>query len=271
MQRSLALLFASASLDLAEASTIGRDGKVMLNDAALGRLSQATAGTLLALDLAPRDHPIEDVHRGVLTAIAALDRRGGGALGSAPGPEPEPAKLKAVGICELLLVKQQIKRYEPGEVAYIENVLAGETKTRITRQLDRIEEELVLVEEKERERETENQTTERFELNRETSRTQQNDQKTGFGLSLSGRYGPSIEFTSNLDVSSSSAVTNAQSLGVKYAKEVVERSKERIVEKVRTERRVTILREVEETTERAINNDTAEHRSGSYQFVDKIY
>ena len=191
--------------------------------------------------------------------------------GQAPTPSPGPPELRAVGVADLLVVKQQIKRYEAGEIAHIENVLAGEGKVRTHRQLNRTEEVISTLKEQEREKETELQTTERFELNRETSRTQKTDQKIGFGLSLSGKYGPTVEFDSKLDVSDQTTEENALKSSVKYAKDVVERSKERIVERVREERRLTILREVEEVNEHRLTNETGEHIAGIYQFVDKIY
>ena len=125
--------------------------------------------------------------------------------------------------------------------------------------------------EQQHEKENELQTTERFELNRETSKTMENDQKFGFGLTLSGKYGPTVEFSSNLNLSGETHETEAQKNAVTYAKEIVERSKERVVETIRTERRLTLLHEVEETNEHRLSNIGAVHSAGIYQFVDKIY
>jgi hypothetical protein len=260
-----------SALNIAKQATVNSNGNVVLNDAGLASVSQRTRQVAERLGRPLGGSDLEDVRAALLTAIRLRGRHGFGTPPANGPTDPRPAHLHAVGIAELLVVKQQIKRYEPGEVAYIENVLAGETKSRTTRTLDRVEETIISIEERERDRETENQSTERFELNRESSRTQQKDQKTGFGLSLSGRYGPSVDFSSNLDVSSGSTDTTTQSLSVQYAKDVVERSKETVVERVHNERRVTILSEIEETTDRAFANPDNVNRSGSYQFVDKIY
>lgn len=244
-------------------------GPMTLNAGALARLSARTRSTLEGLGLSLGSAPIGEL-------VAAID----GALtpaqpaddpGQAPTPSPGPAELRAVGVADLLVVKQQIKRYEAGEIAHIENVLKGEAKVRTHRQLNRVEEVVTTLKEQEREKEAELQTTERFELNRETSVTQKTDEKMGFGLSLSGKYGPTVEFSSKLDVSSQTTEESSLKSSVKYAKDVVERSKERIVERVREERRVTILHETEEVNEHRLTNETGEHIAGIYQFVDKIY
>ncbi|MBZ9605895.1 hypothetical protein [Phyllobacterium chamaecytisi] len=244
-------------------------GLFTLQASAIKRLSSRTKSTLEKLGVSLADIRIGDL-------VAAID----GALtppqpedtpGDPPAPSPRPAQLNAVGVADLLVVKQQIKRYEAGEIAHIENILDGESKLRTHRQLNRTEEVISTLKEQEHEKETELQTTERFELNRETTRTQQADQKVGFGLSLSGKYGPTVEFESKLDVSNQTSEENGLKNSVTYAKDVVERSKERIVERVREERRLTILREVEEVNEHRLTNESGEHSAGIYQFVDKIY
>ena len=145
------------------------------------------------------------------------------------------------------------------------------SKTRTHRQLDRTEEVFTTVKEQQHEKETELQTTERFELNRETTKTMDNDQKFGFGLTLSGKYGPTVEFSSNFNQSGATHQSKSQKNAVTYAKEIVERSKERIVETMRTERRLTLLHEVEETNEHRLSNIGPVHSAGIFQFVDKIY
>ncbi len=168
-----------------------RDRAITLNERGVSRLSVHTRAVLDGLGAPAGSTPFEQLLEALDTALLSPGRRPRGrpAPGPAVGPV-EPAHLRAVGIADLLVVKQQIKRYEAGEIAHVENVVAGESKVRTHRQLDRVEEVLATIDEREREKETESQTTERFELNRETTRTQEVDQKTGSGLSLSGKYGP---------------------------------------------------------------------------------
>ena len=261
--------------DLALSQTRDRSGgwpSFVLTAAAAARLSPETQAVLRELGVPAATSSYTQIIDALDLALSLVERLPRPRPGQpAPGPEPEPAYLKAVGVADLLLVKQQIKRYEAGEIAHIENLLAGESKTRTHRQLDRTEEVFISVKEQQHEKETELQTTERFELNRETAKTFEIDQKFGFGLTLSGKYGPTVEFSSNLNLSEESHETEAQKNAVTYAKEIVERSKERIVETMRTERRLTLLREIEETNEHRLENTSAVHSAGIFQFVDKIY
>jgi hypothetical protein len=243
-------------------------GAPALTPEAVQELSESTRTALHALGLA-LDHPRIDE---VMAAVdGELSPQPPSDPGEPPSPSQTPARLHSVGVADLLVVKQQIKRYEPGEIAHIENVMAGEGKVRMHRQLDRTEEVVDTIDDREHDKESEFETTERFELHHESSRTQHNDQKTGFGLSISGKYGPTVEFNSKLDVSSQTSAEAVARNATSYAKDVVERSKERLVERVREERRTTTLREVEETNEHRLTNTTGEHLAGIYQFVDKVY
>ena len=248
-----------------------RHAPLTLNDKGMSHLSPSARSILDRLGKPLKTTPFDELLEAVDSALTSSVRRGRRKPHVPAAEDAEPAHLRSVGIAELLVVKQQIKRYEAGEIAHVENVLAGESKIRTHRQLDRLEEVFASIDEREVEKETELQTTERFELNRETTRTQELDLKTGFGLTLSGKYGPTVEFTSNLEVAAETSDQTTQKNTVEYAKEIVERSKDRIVERVRKERRRTILREVEETNEHRLENESGEHRSGIYQFVDKIY
>lgn len=268
-KRELEKLDPLRDLNLSISRSNASGDPMTLKASALGRLSARTRATVEKLGVSLHDTPIGELVAAIDSALTPSQPEDN--PGQQPMPSPGPAQLRAVGVAELLVVKQQIKRYEAGEIAHIENVLKGEAKIRTHRQLNRTEEVLSTLKEQEHEKETELQTTERFELNHETSVTQKADEKTGFGLSLSGKYGPTVEFDSKLDISDQTTEENALKSSVKYAKDVVERSKERIVERVREERRLTILQEVEEVNEHRLTNESDEHIVGIYQFVDKVY
>ena len=48
-------------------------------------------------------------------------------------------------------------------------------------------------------------------MNQETSRTIQEDQKVNFGVNLSGKYGPYVEFSSNFALETSQSVEETNS------------------------------------------------------------
>lgn len=186
-------------------------------------------------------------------------------------PAPGPALVSPAGVADLLVVKQQIKRYEAAEIAHVENILAGEKKSRAHRRLERSEESFLSETETTRTQETELQTADRFELSREASETIKNDRKVGFDLSLSGKYGPTIEFSSSLSVEASTMEEQSEKSASRFAKDVVKRSLDRLTERQREVRTRTIIRETEETNLHEFTNSTAAHINGVYQFLDKIY
>ena len=122
-----------------------------------------------------------------------------------PGaPQAAPSNpIRPAGIGDLLIVRQQITRYEGGEVAHIENILKGESKGRTHRRLDRQEDTLTIETEATRTDEQESATTERFELQREVASTIEADASAKLGASVSGSYGPTVEFTVSAELESS--------------------------------------------------------------------
>jgi len=258
---------------------------------ALRSLAAQLSDLLLALLYAPRSTTtpiadIEEVYRTLLLLIAAFD------AGISAGAEHElveqdllevfsrpieiPKALAAsldrlsAGVADLLVVKQHIKCYEPGEIARIENVASGETRERAHRRLDRLEQTFETEIEREVESENELETTERFEVSKEANRTIKEDQQLSFGVNVSAAYGP-VQFGSDFDFSRSDSRELSVKEATTYAKEIVERSLERIQERVRRTQKTRIMREVEEQNSHGYNNETAEHRHAIYQFVDKIF
>ena len=96
--------------------------------------------------------------------------------------------IRPLGIADLKVVKSQLYKYDLGEVAHIENILKGETKTRTFRNLDRSETTIVNESESTKESEKETQTTERFELQKESSNVVQQDQQSSLGVTASYNF-----------------------------------------------------------------------------------
>jgi hypothetical protein len=249
----------------------------------IDRLSDETRQALKDQGIDPANIPIHTI---IMNIYTTLQQEGANAASNIVRRDAHPpAALEAQqdeiintrrdvrpsGVGKLLVVKQQIKRYDPSEVAHIENVLSGESKSREHRQLQQVEETFTNIFETTREEQTELETSQRFELKRETSRTIQQDQNVKFGLNLSGKYGPSVEFSSNFELETSQSVEETNSNSTNYAQDIVERSLEKIVEHVREERTRRILREIEEKNIHELTNNNGEHIRGVYQFVDKVY
>lgn len=252
----------------------GRRLVITVPDRLLARLSPRSRAVLGDRGLDPtREGLLAVLGRieGLLTAPDGADEPG---PDDPPPPEEEERPyLRTAGVAELLVVKQHLTGYERTEIAHVENVMATEHRSRTHRNLERVEETFTLERETTRETETELETAERFEMQKETSRTIEEDHRFNFGLTISGRYGPSVEFSSNSGMESSTSTQETAQSATTYAKDVMSRSLERIVERVREEQVRRVLREQEETNVHEFDNrgPGAEHVVGVYQFLEKVY
>jgi hypothetical protein len=179
--------------------------------------------------------------------------------------------IRPLGVGDLKVVKESLQRYVAGEVAHIENVLDGERKERTHRRLDRTEETLTIETETIEETEKDNQTTDRFELKKETEKTIQSDLSIDAGVTVSASYGP-VELGAYANFaygqSSTETVRNAQN----FARDVVDRSLTKIQKRAREERVTKTLKEIEETNLHGIDNSPGNgHVTGIYRWVDKEY
>jgi hypothetical protein len=179
--------------------------------------------------------------------------------------------IRPLGIGDLKVVKEKLLRYMTGEVAHIENVLLGESKERKHRRLDRSEETFTVEIEQVDEAERDTQTTDRFELKKETEKTIQTDMSIDAGVTVSASYGP-VELGAYANFAYSQSSTDTTRTSSNFARDVVDRSLTKIKKRAREERVTKTLREIEETNTHGLNNvGGAGHISGIYRWVDKEY
>jgi hypothetical protein len=207
------------------------------------------------------------------TSVVALDGLSAQVIthGSMTVPTSH-GSVQPVGVGDLLVVRQHIKRYEGGELAHIENVLDGEHHTRRVRRAQETETTITVEEETSKEEERDSQTTERFELQRESSAVIKDDVSFKAGLSVSGSYGPTVEFKASADFAMNHAKEEATKTASKYSKEVTDRASTKVTERRRTEQVLRTLEQFEDVTEHGIDNPAGNgHVIGAYQWVDKVY
>jgi hypothetical protein len=96
-------------------------------------------------------------------------------VGMDPAVPATHGTIKPVGVGDLLIVRQNLKRYEGGEVGHIENILKGEFKKREHLRKRETETTATVEVETKKEEERDTQTTERFELQREASQVVKED------------------------------------------------------------------------------------------------
>ena len=183
---------------------------------------------------------------------------------------PQPL-IRPLGIGDLKVVKQKLIGYYAGEVAHIENVLKSELKERKFKTFDRSEQTLVTTEELNEETEKDLQTTDRFELKKETEKTIQEDLSLEAGVTVSGSYGP-VEMTAHADFAYKTSTKDSQKTSSNYARDVVDRSVTKIQKKSKEVRTTKNIHEIEEINTHGFNNkDGAGHVTGVYRWVDKHY
>jgi hypothetical protein len=181
------------------------------------------------------------------------------------------ASIKPLGIGDLKVVKQKLKNYTAGEVAHIENVLRGEYKERKHRVLDRTEEIFTVSTETTEETIKDTQSTERFELKKESERTIDEQMSVQAGVTVSASYGM-VTFGAHGEFAYSTSSHEANKNASNFAREVIDRAVSKIQKRIREERTVKKIHEVEEINTHGIDNkDKADHAVGIYRWVDKHY
>jgi hypothetical protein len=184
---------------------------------------------------------------------------------------PQEGAFRELGIADLEVVKEEIRRYEFGEIAHIENVLKGEDQERTHRRLQRTEETYLTEEETTEATERDLQSTERFELQRETQESVREESSFDVGVTL--KYGGFVD----VEASTNYATKNASELSTRaastYARETIDRSVSRIQERVREQRVRTTVLEIEEKSLHKLDNTAqpAGHVVGVYRWVDKVH
>ena len=185
-----------------------------------------------------------------------------------------PGDLASINITtdELMVVEQTLRRYELGEVAHIENVLLGERKDRTHRRKENKEEFTFIETENIEDTERDLQSTDRFELQAESSKVINSDTSLGVGLTVSGKYGPTVEFSANTSFSRDTSREESNSTATSFSRDVTERAVSRVQQRVLERRTKREMLEVEETNFHQLNNVLGnDHIAGIYRWVDKIY
>ncbi|MBN1205946.1 MAG: hypothetical protein JXB05_13600 [Myxococcaceae bacterium] len=183
-----------------------------------------------------------------------------------------PTYVAPAGIGDLLIVRQTLRRYEFGEIAHVENALKGEFKERSHRRTETTE--VTTFEETETTHEAvrDLQSTDRFELKTEVSRTIQEDLRAQAGLTVTATYG-AVTATATGSFGYDRAIEEASRTASSYARDVVARSATRIQQRTLERRTTRNVLEVEELAKHGIDNakQPTGHVVGFYRWLDKVY
>ena len=108
-------------------------------------------------------------------------------------------KATISGVADLLVVRQQLKGYEGADVADIENVLKGESKSREHTSTTKTETTTLTETEVTTTDDNELASTSRFEMSQESAATIKEDQSLKAGLQVSASYGPFVQVSASIE------------------------------------------------------------------------
>lgn len=252
------------------------------------RLSARSRDLLASLDLdpaaAPRDTALARLgaeSRALSAEVAILGQPsllpgplavGDIAVPDAPRVPTSVGLARPSGVGSLLMVLQQIKRYEAGELAHVENVLQSESRNRETRRLRRTEETLVTEIEKKAEEERDLQSTDRHEMKKEAEETIKEDERFKIGATVSAGYGKIFQTEVSTEFETSNSQETKDRSATTFAREVTEKAASKVSERIRTEHTIRTIEEFEEKNSHGFDNtEGAGHVIGIYQWLDRVY
>jgi hypothetical protein len=189
--------------------------------------------------------------------------------GASDAEEGKRCRVRPLGIGDFRRVEQRICCNVPGEVAHIENVMEGETKERTTEHRTSVETFVSTISEEERTTERDSQTTDRFEMEKEVNRAMEFDLSVDIGVNVAAQYGP-VKITADTKFATSLSTKESDKQATRYAKEVTDKTLERVVTKVREERSTRTIEEFRETNLHRLTADD-HHVVGLYRWVEKKY
>jgi hypothetical protein len=175
-------------------------------------------------------------------------------------------------IGDLFLIKEELARFEAGDIADIENILAGEKKVRRHRTLLHSETSIETEKQTVASQERDHEVNEKFSLQSEVKKTVDEKVNVDAGVTATMKYGPSVTLTPHANVTANFAKSESQSVARSYAKDLVDRAISKVEEKVRVLQITKVISELEERNKHAIDNTQtgADHRAGIYYWVNKV-
>jgi hypothetical protein len=180
--------------------------------------------------------------------------------------------IRPVGVGDLKVVKQWLTAYRPGEISHVHNVMKGEDRTRDHRRLERSEESFSLTTERAEDVTSESQSTERFEVKKETENV--------VSTMLNVHANANMTYNNSLAMITASAgggfsySTNSEDhtrVAQNFARDVVSKAVERVESRTVQQRSTVLTFETEEKNLQKFLNDGDEHISGMYRWIDKVY
>ncbi len=186
--------------------------------------------------------------------------------------EKQHGDARILGIADLMIVEQELLRYDFGEIAHIENVLKSEVRSRTFTTKTTTEQTTLTETETTEEKVKDLTSTERFELQTQSEKVINENTSIEAGVTINASYGPSINATSNFNFTNSNAKQESNRASATFARETTSRATSKIQKRTLERQFFRTVHEIEEINLHSFDNkDGSGNISGVYRFVDKVY
>lgn len=181
-----------------------------------------------------------------------------------------PSYLVPAGRNDLLLVRQTTTGYRRAEIAYIENVLTGEIRSRKHTSRILAQEELTSSFESESEETKDLQVTDRSQISAEVEEVVKENLRAEGNFKVTSR-GPTVEVSASAELLYDHSTEEASKAAESYARETVDRAIKRSVSRTKEASRRLFEQETVEVNEHSLGSaDSKEHIFGVYQYLERV-
>lgn len=178
-------------------------------------------------------------------------------------PSTSNSKIVPAGIADLLVVREHVVRYEPGEIAFVENVARGELLKRRTHRKDTTENSTLTTTSSSTETQRDLQATSRFDLQSQSQSVIEQDTQRVPGMGSTDAYGPLVD-SGGSNKQSASQASN-------YGQDITRRAVSKITESVQTQVMQLTTSEFAENVEHDFDNSKEKtDQIIVYQWLDRI-
>lgn len=185
-------------------------------------------------------------------------------------PRRDTNLVRPPAIADLQVVRLDAAEYELGDIAHIENVMIGERRARVHKRLDESEVTSTSESDSFQEQTQDLQTTKRSELQTETQRQLSEAVKIDASLAVSASYGPTVSIKANAGFAYETSRQESTRAAATFSNELVQRSTERVSQRIRETRTARALSRIEERNVHAFDNrGKDEPVVGVYRWVNK--
>jgi hypothetical protein len=179
--------------------------------------------------------------------------------------------VHAAGFRELHAVRQHIRRYELTEIARVENILAGETRTHSQKHTLSNETDVTVTTSTTTEKSTELTTTDHVAISNEASQQVKQDTKLDAGVHAQYDGGGSYKLQTDLTLGYENSSDSTKKFSSNVAKDVTQKAVNKVTQQVIETQTKKIIETFEELESQQFQNQGATNTGGIYQWLQKVY